>query len=435
MKRSLSILFSICVFSILQGQDVIYTISGQKDGNSTVLSSIVIENISNGTQLLFENLPVQDKYIVNLTKQSLETPTGIVNPEIDKTYRVIKNIPGEISVLYTSNIERDIDFFLYNSSGQEVFNGSVKKIGNQTTLTVKVPIVGMYILRIHTSMGELSFKMMGTNDFGAINYSIKQNSSSMKGKTSEDHYFKKTSAFTFQPGDSLNVKAYLGANITYPAKLKITGSESIILFFENEYGNYIEVSGVKYPLDSGYNVWLSELDCGNLDVFAHALHLASNIFFKEYVDATGGLSLLPQGKGNVLVFNMFSKNSTLVDGQYNFVDDIDCYGIITDGGNSYQMDEKGKYVSVIKEMVYPTHYGLNVDVDIAWESIDLSNPPAEVVEKWNNYLNSTVRFKEGNVNIKSSGGIFTITFSCIDSNGINVTGQYTGSLKYIEFGI
>ena len=82
MKLS-SRLFATIAFSFFIGstiaQDLIYTISGELDSNKIALDSILFENLTNGKKLLFENLPDQNDYVINLTTQEQQGPTGIRN--------------------------------------------------------------------------------------------------------------------------------------------------------------------------------------------------------------------------------------------------------------------------------------------------------------------------------------------------------------------
>lgn len=66
-KLILPILILFLVYN-LNAQDLIYTISGEIENTKTTLDSILIENISNSTRLLFDDLPKeQTEYKINLT--------------------------------------------------------------------------------------------------------------------------------------------------------------------------------------------------------------------------------------------------------------------------------------------------------------------------------------------------------------------------------
>lgn len=198
--------------------------------------------------------------------------------------------------------------------------------------------------------------------------------------------------------------------------------------------NYIEIENIKYPLNLGYYVWFSELDCGELDVFAHGLYLSFDITTFKYVHDEWA-SLLSSGKGNRIIYNMYSKSADLVAGQYNFVDKIDCYGMVTDEGEMYQMSSTDKFVTSISEVDESTGYVLNVDLDIDWSVEDIDNPSADAINKYLNYFSSKVGISEGSVAVNIIGNIYRITFDCTDANGKAFTGKFTGYLEPVEFGV
>jgi hypothetical protein len=435
MKKLAIFILLLNITVILFGQDILFTINSEKDWQDSYLNSILFENLSNGSSLLFEELPDQDGYIINLSKQTLDITTGILDIHADESFKIVKSIPGEIRILGPSNRIDNAVLSIYNLMGHKIYNQVIDGFGKNTILSVLIPNSGLNIVNIRSILGNISYKVIGSNSQGAISHTLIDNTSG----TTKERFNKapsgRKSNFSFQIGDSIRITGNLDEKSTYPVKLKVTTSDTLTLFFENESGNYIEINSVKYPLNLGYNVWLSELDCGNYDIFAHGLYLTSDISIKKYVTPETGMNLLPSGIGNILVFNMFNKNSTLIGGQYIFVDELDCTGLVTDDGNTYQMNPSDKFVTAVKEMAHPTHYALNVDLDIDWDVIDFNNIPQEIIDQYMIYVNSSVGIKEGIVTLKESGGIYTIKFDCTNSNGIKVTGQFTGYMNNVEFGI
>jgi hypothetical protein len=199
--------------------------------------------------------------------------------------------------------------------------------------------------------------------------------------------------------------------------------------------NYFMVGSEKHTLNLGYNVWLSELDCGNFDVFAHCLYLTSNVEIKKYGNSEVGQNLLPSGIGKLLIFNMYNKNTELVPGEYIFVDEIGCTGDVIDGDRTFTMSSTDKFVTSSGGPIDPTCYSTNVNLDIDWNTVDTDNPSSDVITKFTNYRNSLTTIEDGSVTIEKSGDIYTITFDCIDSNGTIISGKYKGVLNFVEFGI
>ena len=78
-KQNLITIVAMCLFSVLnaKAQDIIYTISGEVENQKTPLKSILFENLTNDTRLIFHNLPEQEEYVINLNAQQILNGTGI----------------------------------------------------------------------------------------------------------------------------------------------------------------------------------------------------------------------------------------------------------------------------------------------------------------------------------------------------------------------
>ena len=434
--RVLAIIFTIVNFvTISQGQDVIYSINCEKDGESTFLDSILFENLSNDSRIVFDGLPIQNSYVINLTSQELEGPTGFFNfMEDDQFFRIARNIPGEISIQVLNKNIGDIILCVHNLNGQKIYHQRISFNDLVSTLTVNIPNSGLYLLNITSDFGKYCFKVLGSNIPGTIGYTLNQEATHKEKKEHKQLSLKQVSAFSFQAGDSIRIIAFQYGNNSYPVIFSVQNSDTLNLIIETNPDKYFEINNIKFKLNMGHHIGFSEMDCG-ANVFAHGLYLTSDIFYEKYEWEDGGISLLPSGVGNLLIFNMYSKYSELVSGQYVFVDEVDCNGLITDDGNTYQMSSTDKVISAISEINDPTHYALNFDLDVDWYSIDISNPPAEILDRYTNYINSMVRIKEGYVNIDIDGDLYTITIDCTDVNGNVISGKYIGTLEYVEFGI
>jgi len=436
--KNLAILFLLInVTCLLQGQDINYTVKCEKGGAITNLDSIFFENLSNDTHIIFGTLPNQRSYVVNLTSQKVEINTGLMNfIDEDQFYKVVKNVPGEISIRCKNKISDDINLSIIDLSGKKLFNQKISSNAIANTINVKIPYAGIYILKLHSTAGVASYKVAGAENSGTFSYALSENNGSETAFSQLKSVSEKNeSDFSFQKGDSLRVTAYLNGNSTYQVVFKVNESDTLNLFFVSDDENYLIVENKKYPLNLGHHVWFSELDCGNYDIYAHGLYLTSDITINRFGNDQSGKSLFPSGKGNILVFNMFNKDSTFVPGKYIFVDDINCSGEVTDGANTYTMGATDKLVSAKTEMNDPTIYALNVDLTIDWVNVDFNNPSSDVITKFTNYKNANVGIKKGNVLVEKNNDTYTITFDCLDSKGLRITGKYKGSLKFIEFGI
>jgi hypothetical protein len=86
----------------LLGQDVIYTISGLKNGQTTHLDSILFENLENKTRLILTGLPERDSYEINLTKQGLVSVFELSEFNRHSLFKVIRSVPGEVDLQITA---------------------------------------------------------------------------------------------------------------------------------------------------------------------------------------------------------------------------------------------------------------------------------------------------------------------------------------------
>ena len=436
MKNLAVLILLLNIASFSHGQEVVYTVSCEKNGQNTPLDSILFENRSNHSHLVLKELPIQNSYVVNLSQQKISGSTGVSDfTDNERVFKIVKNIPGEVSIQCTNKQIGNIELTIYNLSGQRLYNQTIGSNRVANTFSIYIPNSEIYILNVHSTFGDLSFKAMGANHIGSISCSFIQNKSANPILTFKSASLKQASDFKFQSGDSLRITAYQAGNSTYPVSLKVNGSATLNLFFVGEDENYLIIGNEKHPLNLGYHIWFSELDCGNYDIFAHGLYLTSNITINKSGDSKTGMSLLPSGKGNLLMFNLFNKNSELIPGKYLFVDDINCSGVITDGDKTFTMSSTDKFVSAIKEMNDPTNYAINVDLDIDWSKVDFNNPSADIINKYTNYINSRTGIQEGSVTIGKNGDLYTITFDCIDKKGTKITGKYKGNLSFVEFGI
>jgi hypothetical protein len=437
MKNLAILILLINVTFLLQGQDINYTLNCEKNGANTNLDSILFENLSNDSHIIFGALPDQRSYVVNLSSQKIEINTGLMNfIDEDQLYKVVKNIPGEISIQCKNKISDDIILSIINLNGKKLFSQKISTKAIANTININIPYAGMYILNLNSTAGVASYKVAGSESSGTFSYAISENNIPETAFTKlKSVSVKNESDFSFQKGDSLRVTAYLNGNSTYPVVFKVNESDTLNLFFVSEDENYLIVENIKYPLNLGHHVWFSELDCGNFDIYAHGLYLTSDITINKFGNDQTGKSLFPKGKGNMLVFNMFNKDSTFVPGKYIFVDEINCSGEVTDGANTYTMGESDKLVTAKTEMNDPTFYALNVDLEIDWVNVDFDNPSSDVITKFTNYKNASVGIKKGNVLVEKNNETYTITFDCLDNNGLIIRGKYKGSLNFIEFGI
>ncbi len=435
MKKIAILTLLIKVTCFLHGQDIIYTVSCEKNGVNTYLDSIMFENLSNDSYIVFGPLSDQESYVVNLSLQKVEVNTGLINSfDEDQMFRIVKNIPGTISIQCKFDSPEDIYLSIINLNGQKLYSKNIDASIAFNTIHIDIPNSGLYIINLQSSFGEQSFKVMGSGRSGTFNSSINMNNPEINDPSLKSASFETESDFSFQQGDSLKVTAYIDGNSTYPITFKVNESDSLNLFFVDPDENYFIVDNEKYPLNLGYHVWGNANDCGSDDgsnIFSHGLYLSTDITIGSYQDE---INLLPYGKGNILIFNMLNRDSVLISGEYTFIDEVDCRGVVTDGNNTYQMSSTDKFITR-KPKIDSTQYAINVDVEIDWNNVDFENPSEEVIIKYSNYMIAGVSIIEGSIIIEKNENMYTITFNCIDWNGLKVIGRFSGQLNWILFDV
>ncbi len=214
----------------LWGQDVIYTISGLKNGQTTHLDSILIENLENKTRLILSELPERDSYEINLTKQGL---VSVFEPsEFDRhsMFAVVRSIPGEVDLQITSEFIDNTLVNVYNMGGQLIFSQTLSDLSQESIINLKIPGPGIYILSLNTQYGAANYKVVGSTEY--LNVSMKQSPGSSQNLNQNLIEARLKSVmnndgFAFQEGDSLRITAFLGGYFTYPHGSRIYDSRAI----------------------------------------------------------------------------------------------------------------------------------------------------------------------------------------------------------------
>lgn len=231
MKKYL-ITIGICfsIFNLL-AQDLIYTVSGEIDENKTPLDSILVENITNETRILFDNLPELDYYQINLTRNAFWGSVGINGFEKVSSFEAVENSPGKLTVAYLNNTTTDAKLAVYTINGQKIHTSGRKIINPGNSINVKLSMNGMFFVKIETSFGISTFKTIGSgiNDLDVPNVEISASSSSIRLKSKTNKLDDKIS---FLAGDSIQISAFKDGYNSTPLHLMIDSSKFINFLFE-----------------------------------------------------------------------------------------------------------------------------------------------------------------------------------------------------------
>lgn len=222
-KKTLFAFILFLSFNFLKAQDLIYVVSGEVDKASTSLDSILVENLTNKTRILFGNLPDRKDYQINLTKKTYWGTTGISPLRDNGGLFILKNLPGSLSIGCHSGITGKVRISVYTLNGQEIYRNNFLHIGQAFSVKAGIGISGIYLVKVETVSKTVIFKAIGLPGTGKITVSTEATSGwdqalkSASVAVSDD--------FVFQKGDSIRVSIYKKSYYAYPKNFRIDNSK------------------------------------------------------------------------------------------------------------------------------------------------------------------------------------------------------------------
>ncbi len=409
MKKLISIsLMFIFSVSIVRSQDIIYTISGQFDEENISLDSILIENITNGTEFLFDDLPENPDYQINLTEKQYWGTTGINSLKEDPGFVVLRNIPGKLSVRYTKNTPINVNVSVYNINGQKLYSSGKNTLQANNIIRLELESVGVFLVKLESPDFVQSFKSIGAGNLNSFNVKISDEGNSKEILKSASTI--KDADFSFEVGDSLIISAFKNGYYAPPIGLKVADSQSIEFEFIN---NFLKINNEIYTISDGLYSYSGNFE--GKGVFNHSLYLLApehNINWETYEI---------NGTGPCITFEIFNTQKDLEDGEYTFSlpeimnteklcdgTDTNADGVITDADCVYTMPDGKSYISSRL-----SGYGGNVDLNAKY--------------------NPFILFSSGVVTITGSeNNYFKIKFDCIGENGDKIIGLLEGQFHYLD---
>ena len=219
------IVFACLSAGSLSAQDLIYTVTGDIDNVKTSLDSILVENLTNSTRIVFINLPVRNEYQINLTQKAYWGTTGIPFLHQGNGFTVIRNLPGTLTIGYLNGIPAIARLSVYNLKGQKVFSSSSVFFSNASPITINLGSAGVYLVSIESQKERQTFKAIGKQGAGDFqvrtedSYAYRQTASIIKNATNTD--------FSYQKGDSIRVSVYKKTYYSYPKYFRIDNSKPL----------------------------------------------------------------------------------------------------------------------------------------------------------------------------------------------------------------
>ncbi len=391
----ISLIFALSA-NVVLSQDIIYTISGQYDEANIPLDSILIENITNGTKILFDDLPENPDYQINLTQKQYWGTTSIHSLNEETGFVVLQNMPGKLSLSYVKSIPTNINISVYNASGQKVYISGTKNIASNSIVRIEIESLGLFLVKLESPNYEQSFKTIGAKDLDRFSAEITSGVSTKKSLKSTLTI--KNDEFNFDIGDSISIAAFKSGFYTPPIELEVTNSQSINFEFSK---NYLAINNGEYFITTGFSIGYQGNSPSTLDLFSSGFNF--NFQTGEILNGVGAIvefrlkytqEDLPSGT-YILSTPEVMNTDTVCD------TDINADGIITEDDCVNKLPDGKFYIDSEKSFYYS-------DFDIAAPNI----PP--------------LYFQSGSVIITRNEDFYMIEIDCTGTNGDIIQGFFAG---------
>lgn len=227
MKKQLLstlLIFALCNSAI--GQDIVYSVSGKFDNQPIFLNSILFENLTNNSQLLFEDLQEGDYYQVNLTSQTIGSATGIhAATQSSSEFVVTQNQPGFLALTHHGANGRDVRVSVMNLNGQKVYLSSSLPVSPNGNLAIQLGQPGIYLVKVESVGGVQTFKATGISTRQPIK--VLRGYAGSRQSELKSPGDSNGSEFSFVTGDELRVSAYKEGYYAQTTTLIVSESQEI----------------------------------------------------------------------------------------------------------------------------------------------------------------------------------------------------------------
>lgn len=252
MKR-LFLLMAVCLgfAAPSQAQDLIYTISAFIETQRTSLDSIVVKNITKGSEITFRNLPDVPDYQINLTKKAFWGTSSANAIQDLRGFHLIRNQPGSITIGSSYEDISDATVTLYNLSGQKIFMKKDLWTNHATSIHVEIGLSGIYLLNITGGNSSQTFKVIGASNDG--NIAVREGINPNQNPKIKSQKLSGAEDFEYETGDSLRFFAFKSDYYALPNALRISGPQS--MGFEFEEVLYTDRNEIAFPDSLGELVY------------------------------------------------------------------------------------------------------------------------------------------------------------------------------------
>jgi uncharacterized protein (TIGR02145 family) len=221
------ILFTVS--SAIVAQDLIYTVSGELNESKIPLDSILVENISNGTWILFDDLPAHDYYQINLSKNAYWGTVGLDNYSTVQAFLITQNMPGLLTFTYNGYTSIETRLSVFNINGQKLYSSNRNTINPKNSIRVQLVGIGVFFVKLESDLGVQTFKATGSPE--VKNYEVAITDENSVSETFKSTLMAGDSDFSFLVGDSIRISAYREGYYASPISFSIIESNTVNLLF------------------------------------------------------------------------------------------------------------------------------------------------------------------------------------------------------------
>ncbi|MBN1925295.1 MAG: hypothetical protein JW798_05615 [Prolixibacteraceae bacterium] len=214
MKKILIALL-ILVSNNISAKNIIYTINAKYDGQNSPVDSVMFENLTTSSRIVFRQLDESGSYSFNLSTVSIINSNAYI-----EFCDLVKNVPGEVGVVFSSKID-NIKIGLYNLKGQTIEQKDIHLDFNHS-LELKIPNGELYILKIESKVGRISTKVIGNNT--VEKFKISQAAYKTLKSKSFDAWME---TGIFQTGDSMRVSVFKNKKFAYPQGVNVRETDTL----------------------------------------------------------------------------------------------------------------------------------------------------------------------------------------------------------------
>ena len=207
------------------------TISGEYNHVKLPLDSILIENRSNNTNLFFGNLPKQNDYQVNLSKNVL---SGIMNTNFirdNEAFTVIRNIPGKLTLICNEKSLNKVYIRIFNLNGQKVFETEKEIFSGESVINVEAKGFGMYLVQLQSFSKSKAFIVFGSTLLD--DYSVTIDAEKYASNQLKTSSIQQNSNFRFLLGDILKIRVVKKDHISPAYTIKTSDNNNTIFLLTN----------------------------------------------------------------------------------------------------------------------------------------------------------------------------------------------------------